>query len=262
MAEDDGILVERADGVVTVTLNRPERKNAIDMAMWSRLHEVFAEIGASSRDRVVVVTGAGDAFCSGTGLSAADLEQYRREPGVVLLRRIGEAALTLHRLPQPTIAKVNGVAAGAGCNLALGCDLIVASEDAAFSEIFSQRGLAVDFAGTWLLPRLIGLHRAKELAFFGDRVSARRADEMGLVNVVVAADELDAAVDDWARRLATGPSLALSLTKRMLNDSVGGSMAEALEGEARSQHIAFASNDAREGIAAFAEKRPPRFRGH
>ena len=201
MSGNDAILVDREDGIVTVTLNTPERKNAIDNAMWSQLHRILVEIGGRTSDRAVIVTGAGDAFCSGTGLSREDVEEYRREPALVLLRRIGEAALALHQLPQPSIARVNGAAAGAGCNLAIGCDLIVASEDAVFSEIFCQRGLAVDFAGTWLLPRLIGLHRAKELALLGDKVSARQALEIGLVNRVVPTDALTARStngrDDW-----------------------------------------------------------------
>jgi 2-(1,2-epoxy-1,2-dihydrophenyl)acetyl-CoA isomerase len=261
MSADDGILVDRSDGVATVTLNRPERKNAIDNAMWRELQRILREIGEHPTDRAVVLTGAGDAFCSGTGLGPKDIEEYHREPGVVLLRRIGEAALALHMLPQPTIAKVNGVAVGAGCNLALGCDLIVASETAAFSEIFSRRGLAIDSAGSWLLPRLIGLHRAKELAFFGDRISAQQALEMGLVNRVVPHDHLDAVVDEWAHRLAAGPTIALSLTKRMLNNSLSGSITDALEDEARSQHVTMSTEDVAEGLQAFVEKRPPTFRG-
>ena len=167
----------------------------------------------------------------------------------------------LHELPMPTIAKVNGVAAGAGLNLALGCDLIVASDRARFSEIFARRGLSVDFGGTWLLPRLIGLHRAKELAFFADIIDASTAKEMGLVNRVVAHDELDAFVTEWADRLAAGPPIALAQTKAMLNKSFNVSMDEALDLEGWSQTVNFSTADTREAIDAFLNKREPKFEG-
>jgi 2-(1,2-epoxy-1,2-dihydrophenyl)acetyl-CoA isomerase len=177
------------------------------------------------------------------------------------MRHIGDVALRLHRLAKPTIAKVNGVAAGAGCNLALGCDLVVASDEARFSEIFARRGLSIDFGGSWLLPRLIGLHKAKELAFFAEVISAKEALEFGIVNRVVSAAELDAFVDDWATRLAAGPPLALSMTKTMLNNSFAVSMEQALEDEARSQTVNFGTADMAEAMAAFLEKRSPVFEG-
>ena len=138
------------------------------------------------------------------------------------MRHVGDVALALHRLPQPTIAKVRGVAVGAGCNLALGCDLVVAGETARFSEIFAKRGLSVDFGGSWVLPRRVGLHRAKELAFFADIIEANEAERIGLVNRVVPDGELDAFVDDWATRLAAGPPIALALTKRLLEQRDAG----------------------------------------
>jgi 2-(1,2-epoxy-1,2-dihydrophenyl)acetyl-CoA isomerase len=177
------------------------------------------------------------------------------------MRRVGELALSLHRLPKPTIAKVAGVAAGMGANLALGCDLIVAADTARFSQIFSRRGLSVDCGGSWLLPRLVGLHKAKELAFFADIISAKEAEEVGLVNRLVSADELDAAVDEWARRLAAGPPVALSLTKTLLNNAMAASMDQALEDEARSQSLNFTTADMAEAMAAFVQKREPTFTG-
>jgi 2-(1,2-epoxy-1,2-dihydrophenyl)acetyl-CoA isomerase len=147
-------------------------------------------------------------------------------------------------------------------SMALGCDLVVASNTARFSQIFSKRGLSIDFGASWLLPRLIGLHRAKELAFFADIIDAREAEAFGLVNRVVPAEQLDALVDDWAARLAAGPPLALSMTKTMLNNSLGLSMDQALEEETRSQAVNFASADTTEALAAFLEKRQPRFEGH
>lgn len=252
------LLVERADGVVTVTLNRPEKKNAVNAVMWNELLAVFEEIALDDGDRVLVLTGAADAFCSG-----ADLVDPARDGhhGLVRMRHIGDVALRLHRLAKPTIAKVNGVAAGAGCNLALGCDLVVASDTARFSEIFARRGLSIDFGGSWLLPRIVGMHRAKELAFFADIISAKEAADFGLVNRVVPAGELDAFVHDWARRLAAGPPLALSMTKTMLNNAFAVSMDQALEDEARSQSVNFATDDTAEAMLAFVEKREPRFTG-
>ncbi|HEX9529836.1 MAG TPA: enoyl-CoA hydratase/isomerase family protein, partial [Acidimicrobiales bacterium] len=150
------LLLERAAGVVTLTLNRPEKKNAVNGAMWREMRQVFDEVAATVEDRVLVVTGAGGAFCSGADLS--DASGGRAMHPLDGVRVINHVALALHRLPKPTIAKVGGVAAGAGCNLAFGCDLVVAADDARFSEIFARRGLTVDFGGTWLLPRLVGLH--------------------------------------------------------------------------------------------------------
>jgi 2-(1,2-epoxy-1,2-dihydrophenyl)acetyl-CoA isomerase len=177
------------------------------------------------------------------------------------MREVSDVALALHRLPQPVIAKVRGVAAGAGCNLALAADLVVASSSARFSEIFSRRGLSVDFGGTWLLPRLVGLHRAKELAFFADVLSADEVHAMGLLNRVVPDEDLDRFVDGWAARLATGPTLALSMTKKMLNDSMANGMEQAVEEEARSQAVNFGTTDTVEAIEAFLERRDPRFEG-
>jgi 2-(1,2-epoxy-1,2-dihydrophenyl)acetyl-CoA isomerase len=252
------LLVERDAGIVTVTLNRPEKKNAANEQMWNDLLEVLTEVGDSDADRVLVITGAGGAFCSGADLSSTD---SLTRNGLARMRHIGSVALALHRLPKPAIAKVNGVAAGAGCNLALGCDLIVASDTARFSEIFARRGLSVDFGGSWLLPRLVGLHKAKELALLADVIDAHEAERLGIVNRVVPAAELDAFVDDWARRLAAGPPMALSMTKTMLNNSLMVSMDQALEDEARSQSVNFSTKDFGEAIAAFVQKRDPSFEG-
>jgi enoyl-CoA hydratase/carnithine racemase len=253
------MLVDRAsNGVVTLTLNRPERKNAMNTAMFNELLTVFREIDVSSTDRVLVITGAGDAFCSG-----ADLSDRGSDPRHSLSRLhwVADIALALHRIPKPVIAKVNGVAVGAGMNLALACDLIVASDTARFSEIFARRGLSIDFGGSWLLPRLIGMHRAKELALFADIISAKEAAELGLVNRVLPPGELDAFVNDWANRLAAGPPIALALTKRLLTNSFNVTMDEALEAEGMAQSVNTATEDTAEAIRAFLEKREPKFKG-
>jgi len=252
------LIVERSGGVLTVTLNRPKRLNAAPMQMWRELAEVFTQARHRPEDRVVVVTGAGGAFCAGVDLS--DPEVAGAHPRVYM-RVVDDAALALHRLPQPSIAKVDGVAVGAGCNLALGCDLVVASSEARFSEIFSRRGLSVDFGGTWLLPRRVGLHKAKELAFFGEILSAAEAADLGLLNRVVPRDELDEFVGEWARRLAEGPPLALAATKAMLDDSFSLGFADALEREGTSQVLNITSEDGREAIVAFLEKREATFKG-
>lgn len=251
------VLVERAGGVVTVTLNRPEKRNAADAAMWQELDDCFREVTRRAEDRVMVLTGAGTAFCSGADLT----EATTTDDPLSLMRRVGDVALALHRIPKPTIAKVNGVAAGAGCNMALGCDLVVASEEARFSEIFARRGLSIDFGGSWLLPRLVGLHRAKELTLLAEMISAQEALDMGLVNRVVPAAQLDAFVAEWAARLAAGPPIALAMSKSLLDQSLEVSLAQALDDEGRCQAVSFSTADTAEALAAFAEKREPRFLG-
>ena len=250
-------MLERKGGIVTVTLNRPEKKNAATQPMWVELRRIFQQVASSTDDRVLVLTGAGGSFCSGVDLTATDSDAHQ----LVKMRVVSETILALHRLPKPTLAKVPGIAAGAGCNIALACDLIIASEDARFSQLFAQRGLSIDSGGSWLLPRMIGLHRAKELAFFADIISAKEAAEFGFVNRVVPAAELDSTVDEWAQRLASGPPLALSMTKLMLNNSMAVSMDQALEDEARSQAVNASTADTREAMRAFAEKRQPHFEG-
>ena len=254
----EDILVERnASGVVTLTLNRPHHKNAVTFPMWNELQRIFQEVSNSTTDRVLVITGSAPAFCSGADLSTGAPDGHPLHG----MGPVNAAANALHEVTKPTIAKVNGVAVGAGMNLALGCDLIVAGEGARFSEIFVKRGLSVDFGGTWLLPRLIGVHKAKELALFGDVISAQDAAEIGIVNRVVADSELDNFVDNWAERLAAGPPLAMQQTKKMLSNAFSQSLSEALDAEASAQTVNLVSEDTREGIKAFLEKRPPKFEG-
>src|SRR4051812_23330037 len=186
--------------------------------MWNELLDTFIAINANPHDdRAVVITGAGGAFCSGADISGAS--SSARTSRLADMRHIGDVCVALHSMQQPTVPKVVGVAAGAGLNLALGCDLVVASDDARFSEIFARRGLTIDFGGSWVLPRLIGLHKAKELVLLGDIIDAKEAMDIGLVNRVVPPSSIDAFVDDWAQRLASGPPLALSMSKRLLDSS-------------------------------------------
>ena len=252
--------VFRQNGVVTVTMNRPAKKNAINQAMWQELLDTFRQIADTDSDRVVVLTGAGGEFCSGADLSADGARRADRHQ-LASMRNISDVCLALARIPQPTIAKVRGVAVGAGCNMALVCDLVVASSTARFSEIFSKRGLSIDFGGSWTLPRRVGLHRAKELAFFADIINAAEAEQLGLVNRVIPDTELDLFVDEWAKRLAVGPPIALAQTKRLLNQSANVTLEQALDDEGAAQTINFGTKDTLEAILAFTEKREPRFIG-
>ena len=255
------IEVTRSESIATVTINRPQRKNAVKSDMWAQLAETFRSLSVDSDVRCVVITGAGGEFCSGADLSARSASG-KQVHQLAAMRHVNDAALSLHRMPQPTIAKVRGVAVGAGCNMALGCDLVVASETARFSEIFAKRGLSLDFGGSWILPRRVGLHHAKELALFGDIISATEARELGLVNRVLPDGELDAFVDGWAKRLAAGPPIALALTKRMLNNAMNVTMEEALDDEGAAQTVNFATKDTLEAMEAFMQKREPKFKGY
>lgn len=252
--------MERDGGIVTVTLNKPEKKNAVDPAQWRELARIWDDIGRNPRrDRVVVLTGAGGDFCSGADLWLPQGEEPPHQ--MTSMREVSKAVQGLHDLPQPAIAKVPGVAAGAGLSLALGCDLVVAAERARFSTIFAKRGLALDGGASWLLPRLVPLHKAKELALFAEMLSAEQAEGFGIVNRVVPDDELDAFVQGWAERLAAGPPIAYGLTKRLLNDSHSRTLQEALEAEAMAQSITLQSKDTVEAISSFVEKREPTFEG-
>jgi enoyl-CoA hydratase/carnithine racemase len=255
--------VQRDDrGVVTVTLDNQARKNAITGVMFDELRAALVDVSARPQDRVVVITGAGEgAFCAGADLSSQTNAEGERLHTLHHMRNVGEAAHALAQVPQPVIAKVNGVAVGAGLTLALGCDLIYASSTATFGAVFVKRGLSIDFGGSWLLPRLVGMHKAKEIALLGDMFDADEAERIGLVNRVVPGEHLDAEVDALAGRLASGPTIAISLTKRLLAQAFDATYAQALEAEAMAQAVNGSTKDTNEAIRAFLEKRTPVFRG-
>ncbi len=249
-------------GVGTATLNRPERLNAITVEMWDALLELGHQVADSEDVRCLVLTGCGRAFCSGADLAGdGNKGAGRRRGSVDQMRRIGNAALAINSIPQPVIAKVNGVAAGAGASLALAADLVVASERAKFVQVFAKRGLSVDFGGSWLLPRLVGLHRAKELVLLAEPLEAAEAERIGLINRVVAHEDLDAFVADWAAALAAGPPIALASSKRLLNAGLASSLDQALEAESMAQVVNFGTQDTAEAVKAFIEKREPVFKG-
>jgi 2-(1,2-epoxy-1,2-dihydrophenyl)acetyl-CoA isomerase len=258
-------LIERRDGVVTVTFNRPHKRNALSAANWADLEQVTREVARNPADRALVLTGSGGAFSAGaditgeagggSGLTGGEMQGPLHE-----LRTTNEMINRLHRLPKPTVALVDGVAAGVAAGLALACDFVIASDRAEFGIVFVKLGLALDGGTSWLLPRLVGARRAKQMAFLGEMVPAQEALEWGLVNDVVPADEIGTVGGELAQRLAHGPTTALSLIKRQLDDGMQLTFEEALEGEARA-HIAFTTNDMGEGILAFLERREPRFTG-
>lgn len=254
--ETDVLLRTDRDGVRTLILNRPARKNAINPQLWRALRDALRD-AADDRDlRALIITGAGGAFCSGADIGTGD----DTHP-VYKLQRLTDVALALHELSVPTIAKVTGVAVGAGWNLALGCDLVVATPESTFCQIFSKRGLSVDLAGSWLLPKIVGLQQAKRLALLAETIDATEAQALNLVTWVIGAGEVDGFVDDLADRLAAGPPRALAQTKMLLNQGADCTLAEALLNESRAQLVNFAGTDAAEAYAAFAEKRTPRFTG-
>ena len=262
---DHGIRVHREHGVATVMLSRPERLNALTPELFARLAAEFERVAANADDRVMVLTGDGPAFCAGADLSgsAEIVERFVQGPTAraQAVRETTAAALALHHIAKPTLAAVNGVAAGGGCNLALGCDIVFAAESARFSEIFVNRALALDYGGTWLLPRLVGLQRAKDIAFRGDILDAREAERLGLVLEVVPDDALGERVRSYARTLAEKPPIALSLIKGGLNRATTWSFEEGLEYEAEAQAVCLGSRDFREAMLAWAQRRGGEYHG-
>lgn len=254
------VIVDVADGVATVTLNRPAALNALTIPMKERLLRVLEELGRDATARSVVLTGAGRAFCAGQDLRerlAPDAPPLDEE----LSSRYNPIVRALRDLPQPVIAAVNGVAAGAGASLAFACDLRIAAEGASFVLAFGRIGLVPDSGATWTLPRVVGAARAAEIALLGDAVSATDALRIGLVSRVVPADALAAEAAALAGRIAGLAPGATTATKRLLAGAFDRDLEAALAAEAEAQATAGAHRDHAEGLAAFVEKRPPRFSG-
>ncbi|HEY8979750.1 MAG TPA: enoyl-CoA hydratase-related protein [Streptomyces sp.] len=245
-----------------ITLNRPEALNALIPAQRDEIIGLLEAASADPGVRVVVLTGTGRGFCAGADLRGGTVKEVL--PGdVARTLRVGAQRLVGAVLDceKPVIAAVNGTAAGLGAHLAFACDLVIAAESSRFIEVFVRRGLVPDGGGAYLLPRLIGVHRAKELMFFGDSLSAPEAERVGLVNKVVPDGELAKSAQEWASRLATAPTRSLALTKQLLNASLDSDRATAFAAEAAAQEINMTTADAREGLRAFVERRSPEFRG-
>jgi 2-(1,2-epoxy-1,2-dihydrophenyl)acetyl-CoA isomerase len=259
------LLVEKTGHVCTVTLNRPDSLNSLNDRMTAELAQVIQQLQHAADVRCVILTGTGRAFSSGQDLS--DLKTKYANPDFTphlaedLRRRYNPIVLGLRELAKPVIAAVNGVAAGAGLSLALACDLRIASDKASFIEVFVNVGLVPDSGNTFFLPRLIGLGKALELCFTGDKVSADQALAFGLVNKVVPAEELMTAAQELAQKLAGLPTAGIGLTKRLLYQSLNSDLEAQLEAEAVAQETAGLTADHREGVRAFFERRPPGFVG-
>jgi 2-(1,2-epoxy-1,2-dihydrophenyl)acetyl-CoA isomerase len=249
--------------VCRITLNRPETLNALTPDLRERIIQLLLEASADPDVRAVVITGTGRGFCAGADLRGASAAGERIAGDVARTLRLGAQRLVAAVLDceKPVIAAVNGTAAGLGAHLALACDLVLAAESARFIEVFVRRGLVPDGGGAYLLPRLIGPHRAKELMFFGDALTAADAERLGLVNRVVPDGELDKTAREWAARLAAGPTRALALTKQLLNASLDTDRATAFAAEAAAQEINMTTEDAGEGVASFVGRRSPEYRG-
>jgi 2-(1,2-epoxy-1,2-dihydrophenyl)acetyl-CoA isomerase len=252
---------ERAGAVTTITLNRPDARNALDLVMRRELLAALDEIEADEAARVVILTGAGGHFCSGGDVKTMRARRHTSAEGRARVQELNGMVLRLVDFPKPTIAMVDGYAVGAGSNLALCCDLIVASDRAKFGELFWKIGLVPDGGGTWLLSRVIGMARAKELIFTADIIDAAEAGRIGLVNRVVPVAELEKTTRALAEKIAAGPPGTLKMAKHMVNRAATSDLASALDLEAFSQGLAIASEDHQEGLAAFFEKRPPKFTG-
>jgi 2-(1,2-epoxy-1,2-dihydrophenyl)acetyl-CoA isomerase len=247
-----------ADGVATVTLNRPQSLNALNSTMRRELLAAVKAVGRDDAVRAIVITGAGRGFCSGADLRGGDRErQFRR----VLSDEYNPLIAAIRGVEKPIIAAVNGVAAGAGVSIALACDLLVAAEDARLIMAFVRIGLIPDSGSTRALVRTLGRHRAAQLIFTGEPMSAAEAQAAGLVNAVVPAEELQATVADMAARLAAGATRAVGYAKRLINFAEDAELPATLAAEAALQELAGRTEDHAEGVSAFAEKRDPKFKG-
>lgn len=254
------ILFDVSNGIANLTLNRPDVFNAFNEQLSADVLDALKKTAKDKSIRVLVISGAGKAFCSGQDLKS--IAGKKRSLSESIHKRYNPMIRAIRNLPIPVIAKLNGVAAGAGCSLALACDMIIASEAASLIEVFVNVGLVLDSGSSYFLPRLVGSARAFELSTLGSKVSATQAAEWGMVNKVVPPDTLDAEVQALAERYAKAPTKAIGLMKKMLNKSFQSDLDTMLEYEAYCQEIAGRSDDYNEGVTAFVEKRPPVFTGN
>lgn len=261
MSASDKLLVSLDNGIKRITFNRPDRRNAADTEVLALLRAAIDQ-SITDESRVIILTGTGDAFCAGADLQASGKHDIKTVDVTEELRaNTNKTVLAMRALNKPIIARVHGAAAGVGCNYALACDLIVASEEARFGQVFVKIGLAPDGGGTYFLPRVVGYAKAFELMATGDIISAQEALALGLINRVVPFAELDAAVNQMAERLAAAPAVALAMIKQGLHFGQQNDLAAALDNEAVNQGQCFRSKDFAEGVQAFLEKRKPHFQG-
>ena len=259
----ENILFDITDGVATLTLNRPDKLNSFTQAMHDEVRHALHKVGADKSVRVFVLTGAGRGFCAGQDLSDRAVEPGARpvDLGDSVEKNYAPLVLALRALPMPVICAVNGVAAGAGANIALACDIVLAAKSASFVEVFCKLGLIPDTGGTYFLPRLIGSARAMGLAMLGDKLSAEKAEAWGLIWKAVPDDELAAETQAMARHFASAPTKGLAFTKQALYASPHNTLQQQLTLECGMMSELGRSDDYREGVAAFMEKRAPQFKG-
>jgi 2-(1,2-epoxy-1,2-dihydrophenyl)acetyl-CoA isomerase len=260
MITDEFVRVDHDGHLVTVTLDRPGTRNACTMNMWLAIRDAFREIAASDA-RCVILTGANGDFCSGADVVKSGGDSGWEGNKLTAMRQLAESVMAVHDCPVPVIVKVDGVAVGAGFGLALAGDMLWCSDRARMSAVFAKLGLSLDYGTSWFLARRIGLHRAKEVSLTAEMMDAARIEQVGLANAVVPSDDLDEVVSGIARRIAAGPPMALSMTKRMLDNASTASLIQALEAEAVAQNVNLGTKDLVEAFTAFAEKRAPAFKG-
>jgi 2-(1,2-epoxy-1,2-dihydrophenyl)acetyl-CoA isomerase len=257
----NSLLFEEKDGVGYITLNRLDRFNAFNEELSAELIDALKKTAKSDTIRVVVLSGAGKAFCSGQDLKDVQGSSDKRSLGDSVLRRYNPMIVNVRENPKPIICRLNGVAAGAGASLAMACDIIVSAAGVQFVEAFANIGLVLDSGASFFLPNTIPYNRAFELVTLGEKFSAEEAFSWGLVNKVVAAEELDSAVKEYTDRYVNSAPIAMRLLKKMLNKGMTSTLTEALQYEAYCQEIAGSTEDYKEGVASFVEKRKPVFKG-
>lgn len=262
MGEEQTVLYQVVDGVATITLNRPARRNAMTPEMLQTLHARMLDAGQDDQVRAVLLIGAGKGFCAGQDLSIFDGVPTPNAVRDIVLNAYRPLIESICRLEKPVIAAINGVAAGAGASLALACDLRIMAEDASILMAFSNIGLVPDAGASWFLTRLVGYSRAYEIALTGERVTAQRCLELGLANRVTATSALATEAHQWVHQIAQRPTVALGLTKRVMQQATMQDLATILVAEADLQAQAVTTADHREGILAFVEKRAPIFTGN
>jgi 2-(1,2-epoxy-1,2-dihydrophenyl)acetyl-CoA isomerase len=261
MASSEKLLVTLEDGIKRITFNRPERRNSVDVEAVGLLHDAIQR-SAEDESKVVILTGAGDSFCAGADLQATSERDIKNIDVTASLREhTNPTILAMRNLSKPIIARVHGPAVGVGCNYALACDILIASEQAKFGQVFVKLGLMPDGGSTYFLPRIVGYAKAFELMATGDIIGAPEALTLGLVNRVVPFEELDSTVNGIAARLATAAPIALQKIKQGLNHGQNSDLASALDFEAVNQDACFHSEDFMEGVKAFIEKRKASFQG-
>lgn len=254
------ILVSLENGIKRITFNNPLRRNALDFDSFKRIADAIKQ-SAEDDTRIVVMTGAGDSFCAGAELQALNSDAANQDVTASLRAGVNPGIQAMRDLPKPIIARVHGHAAGVGCNYALAADIIIASDQAFFGQVFVKIGLMPDGGGTYFLPRAVGYNRAFELMALGDPIPAQQAYEIGMINRIVPMAELDATVNALAERLAQAPGIALAKIKAGLKAGLQSDLAAALEFEAVNQGDCFRSEDFKEGVTAFLQKRKPNFTG-